>query len=1435
LSNMRLSSESKCEVARSLRLMLEQTEVEENEIDGIKIDECKCDKSNFTPLLHSQTLLDCYIYLPASSDGKAPKSAENASLADSPSGISSGIRLPVLKDFNKSFKRGYGVLIWIRPGVTPQISGLGYRTKDDARRDAIHEDNLGTPQTLFRIATRDSRTFLQCTLSSWDLNAETGYTTARVILSVGGASHGIPGGGSNRSVPRSKGSPSSDGAPLPIHVATGTISVPSSNGQWELLSISHSNPYLKRPRFTMTLSGDPILDAECPYPLIQDPIDSSAGQTWMNDHTYHHPGTINKSDMDDVILLNHLHIPILCGGTAVLQEPFPNEPVAVLGELGPCVPTILAHPPPVPLNRDAATVSVHPGAQHSLGMVTHTNIPRFHATRKHAATKKRQSQSSAPSLGSTSQATGSFNSTSPTSGRVQLEFARIGIPSCKEGIRGADMVQLLRSKLVYEFHPNDTPESARRRTLFKTNEPSALEHYHQRVVISPSFVCGKIGLTENVRLGLVEPNPGNFHLLQATGNVSQSNIGGMILLGDGCVISNQELIPQYWPQSQTGVPWPGESIPLTHSIIHSLSLCVLPLRLALSSLGEPYYEKDSKERMQHTQETILRGLMNNNGAMCCEILRLIGTLLRCSGEVREEAVQSGYLYVLTGLLRRVVRRAHLFNLISAPTNEQSERSVDITTTNSEMELVKKRPQASGADDSIYHVPLLIVHGALSIVSACCGGTLDHKFRTKTGGTTRASGSPDRQASSRHLSQSVPASLFLRRNSDLALQCLHGFCFQFCLWGACASNGKPITAATSNWEAASVMLSAVVSRYCPSTNTTSPNPYGTFLRNHMSAQTLLDMIQYHFSLPETYGDEFSVFVSKNKDFISSCSSSLSMILTCLLQVSLEDTSEQGFSRCDQDIEACVSCLSSSSLGSFAAGIILNSLHAILAKCSSNSPLQLFAYPDVSTQPSEVNDTNIMGSLSSPRAQQNQRDQISYRISRKLKLTEFGTVIGPMLLCRIISCGSVALENSDITTVSTSNQDTISRFTDDTHSNDTGQHERLIACLDWKIHWRRTLLLWVWLLTYQSENANSASPAGFVKACHDTCSLLLASAKTGALEGCLSLDIVYRLLPCGSERNGSFFGSKSSLGYVSMDRVQAILPLVPALVATLLIDPPDEGSGSLAKERDRSAAIVLYKLVFSLNRSVSSILETSLHQVDGKKTSEYYAGISTLSVAPPLKKLVAFTEMSTGALTKLVMLLQPYSKLHAVGSSRVDFPLLEGSICPEPEFTGKTELENYDPGVSVKLSLSPQTFDSIPDHELSDMEPDNLVQICHEFVESTLCNIMSTMIIDTSARHSADDSHADVALWKSILVALESCRGESKPLTVSAENIDHSDSKSTTTSIPQETGLLCNLCSTVLNRLCDDAEQKQSEVSKQGKGKGRSLIQSSWSTELHELPL
>jgi hypothetical protein len=158
-------------------------------------------------------------------------------------------------------------------------------------------------------------------------------------------------------------------------------------------------------------------------------------------------------------------------------------------------------------------------------------------------------------------------------------------------------------------------------------------------------------MTENERLGLVEPNPGSFHVLSTSSPSNSSamarhrhaaTLSGLVVLETGSVISNSDWIAKC-PQKDTSASfdpiWNSVNILCAHIAVHSLSLLILLLHLALPAPAEHLYDNVMVQKSY--QHSLLRTLMDHNGSLVGEIFHLIAALFRSCGEIREEAVQSG--------------------------------------------------------------------------------------------------------------------------------------------------------------------------------------------------------------------------------------------------------------------------------------------------------------------------------------------------------------------------------------------------------------------------------------------------------------------------------------------------------------------------------------------------------------------------------------------------------------------------------------------------------------------------------------------------------------------------------------------------------------------------------------------------------------------------
>jgi hypothetical protein len=1315
------------------------------------------------PLLHAHNIMNAYTYLP----GACLRSVD-----DDTDVLDCGIRLPALHDFNKLMKRGYAILVWIRP--------LMSSTFENETRILP----AAAPQTLFRLATLDHRTFLQCNLSQWTFH-DRQQASAKIILTIGGTAVAAV------QPPGVKSSAEAQQQLLPIHVASATLSF--STTDWQLLTISHSNPYLKRPRFTISLSGSIILDADCPYPAVNPSGNATTSYHYSLKSSSSHNNTSNPNatlmDMEEVILFQNLHIPILCGSCAVLQEPIiSEEPLALLAELGPCTSgSIIAHPPPVPLNRDAASISVLSSPHcYSLGM---TDSLRLDST------------TAAGQNTSKSNTTNSNLQTRTTMTSANIEYSRIGIPSCKEGNRAADIVQQLRSKIMYEFHPWDAPH-IRSLTSDDASSSSSPSRSKQRTIIPPTFIAAKLGITENVRLGLVEPNPGSFHVLSTSSPSNSSamarhrhaaaTLSGLVVLGTGSVVSNSDWIAKCQRQD-TSAPfdpiWNSVNILRTHIAVHSLSLLILPLRLALPAPAEHFYDDVTVQKTY--QHSLLRTLMEHNGSLVGEIFHLIAALFRSCGEIREEAVQSGFMYSLSSLLRRVLCRAYRCGIL---TSEEEGNEYYISTDPVTFD--------GSVSPSVHPLPTQIVCGALDIVSACCGGILKYKKQQRHGRSTVVHHSAISKESN-----VIPPALFLRRTSDLALQCLHGFCFQGVLWGASTTESN----LNSNWEAAAAMIKAIACRYCPSKILgTAHNPYGEFLRNHISVQSLLDMIQWYFVPPSS---ENNLILKKSE--IVSCGESFTLILKSLLYASLSEdpTTGVGASRSEHDIQACVAALASTSINCFVSDIILKALHGILAKCTMNTPiLHWYSYPDFAAEISfqeTMFSTNISDSAKTTQLVQN-RDIVASRLARNLYAAEAGSIVLPMLLSRLVNCGG------STATIMSPGCDCEKNTIFNDCSASLGKNVGFF--LDWRVQWRRTLLLWLWLLhSPQHPRGNDHSPAsspyGNTAALKDafrsSCSLLVACAKTGALNGCVSVELIDRLLPIApgaGPSDGNESAPDSNLrggGSVSMDRLKLILPLIPMLVCSLLPTSYNAStcniSSSISQDdcdnetNESWDATLLFKLVSALQYSIQSALKLAFLQLGrrspttagGRPSSSSDFGTSqggwtSLSLTSPVKKVLLFAQRCVEALTKTALLLQPYG----AKSSEIETDISgESSSDRQPYFACQTSSSMND-----LLSKNPSTI---------------FLEV-YEMIQETISDVLCFVMHNISSGHSGGGGQPSIVIWKSVISAMPK---------IDSKCEDEGDHHRIHISDEDRVLFLCNLVSISIARLCILNEgQPKSDINK-----------------------
>ncbi|KAL7565117.1 hypothetical protein ACA910_005124 [Epithemia clementina (nom. ined.)] len=166
--------------------------------------------------------------------------------------------LPAL-DWNTSFRKAYSLLMWIRPRLSGEILDADPETETD-----IHQTRV-----LYRFSSNsdDSRAVGVCVaLSSWQTNPD--KTTVETTLTA-------------YSLPHLK--------PRSIHAASRAtyssfvrVKVTLKVGEWQLLGINHTFPYLKRPVWSVAVDGLVLGQGELAYPVCENKIEMEDNQVLHN-------------------------------------------------------------------------------------------------------------------------------------------------------------------------------------------------------------------------------------------------------------------------------------------------------------------------------------------------------------------------------------------------------------------------------------------------------------------------------------------------------------------------------------------------------------------------------------------------------------------------------------------------------------------------------------------------------------------------------------------------------------------------------------------------------------------------------------------------------------------------------------------------------------------------------------------------------------------------------------------------------------------------------------------------------------------------------------------------------------------------------------------------------------------------------------------------
>eukprot|EP00934_Nitzschia_sp_Nitz4_P008655 Nitzschia sp. Nitz4//scaffold12_size214221//49825//58278//NITZ4_001488-RA/size214221-processed-gene-0.150-mRNA-1//-1//CDS//3329534984//8645//frame0 len=172
--------------------------------------------------------------------------------------------LPVL-EWNAQFRKSYTLLLWVRPVLGQEV------------QTTIHEDDqnaAGHRRVLYRFATSDqdaeSTTGVCVTMTDWrvvetDTPSSTSGTVRRMVhtqLFAYSLPHQTPELGGVPAMGRA--------AHMSASLSTPFVMAPLEleEGVWSLVGISHVNPYLKRPHWTLCVNGRVKASGELAYPVL---------------------------------------------------------------------------------------------------------------------------------------------------------------------------------------------------------------------------------------------------------------------------------------------------------------------------------------------------------------------------------------------------------------------------------------------------------------------------------------------------------------------------------------------------------------------------------------------------------------------------------------------------------------------------------------------------------------------------------------------------------------------------------------------------------------------------------------------------------------------------------------------------------------------------------------------------------------------------------------------------------------------------------------------------------------------------------------------------------------------------------------------------------------------------------------------------------------
>ena len=1025
-----------------------------------------------------------------------PKIADSKRRRGHPSnviGIHSGIQLPVI-EWHREFRKGYSLLMWVcLHEDNTESTNTGAEMTDD-ENSSLAGSFMSTssmdsdPQLLYRFATSASpmATGIQATLKK-----DSSYSSSSQEQDSNNANNVDDGNNANTKTknipimiqvdtfkPQSQSKIDTlQSNNIPTSLTTKGVLIP--NGQWTLICIQHSFPYLKRPTIAISLNGVEKIKSELAYPTLG----GEAGEVMMDNYLLCNiPNTISKnmkslsrmgidasavtasstsfSSPESVLNISKVDF----AGFGLFKESVPTLLQAILCEHGPCPSAdgVIPAVPPVVQCKDG--IVIHTGTtalnegNHGLTHSSHT-IKNSHNSGSGGGVAAGAASSvlrgasnvlSSPKRSSVV-SNGPFSLSSHRTSNIS-EGRGIGIPLCTgvqltEDVshKGELFIQQLLSKLV-----------------LGVNASSAFT-VGGRVGLNVNTGCN-IGITSDVKIvGIVQPKSptrkngssgsesgGNSRMFDdVNGNIARG-IGNVTIYHateEFLALEQKRLsvkndsgkassLPMYLLPSS---PIPGmnamPSFLSTYLSIDSVSYILQPFHLALPppghmhSLQKTFYH----DSFDHLYDLVVY----KDGALAASLIKLFVTNLYLGGRMREEIIHNGGIHALTTLLRRVLLRANRVGIMNCQGRDGRKRLWQVYAPNESVD--DFIDDFNGLKDvAPSYIPSGITNACKWIITACSGPAVDTGLKWKR----------------------PSLSIHVRRTSDIALTSVFGMALDMDLWGG-------------DTVAASEILAEVANLYCGDTFDLHVNPaeisekydsgYGRLLRGHVSIQYLLDMVRIRFgneTIIQRNGDD-NFEVTEKATALKSVATSLSKIFYTLLKYSLFKQISHG----EHDVSAIVAALSDCPLGSVVAHAVLTALRNILIFCEifPNN----FVGNSWSKNEGKESDDAIKALLEGTNLNENPslnlqqsaklkriKSEIAGHLARNLLMGQFHDVIAPMLLSRTVFDGRRNIENSN----DEGKDPTVGEVSKE-GSRRNDPDKTIFASCEWQNHWIITLQTFV----------------------------------------------------------------------------------------------------------------------------------------------------------------------------------------------------------------------------------------------------------------------------------------------------------------------------------------------------------------------------------------